>query len=383
MTAQLGKNSLIAIHAALANAWGTEYDISTANTAGAGGQLWPGWGGVQGLPAELGYAAAAGDTYQGRDFLGGIKASAELKTEAMSYVGYEKMLALMFGGSPGVPTTVDTTAMKHVYDFSSDSNNNINCTISQYEGLASGTRKTGRSCRLNTWSLTIPKPGKSVGLDLKFLADTVLLNSATNTQAKHTGMSYVADTVRTRLIQPHHFGGASGYVRMNAASGSGLGASDNIYPTDMKFDGDWQMDATNSLDRAIRAPHPKGQPSAKGELNFEGDEGTDVDPNGVLAALKTEMAARGSAGTHTDYKFEALATAPWLAGAATQYFAFMIQAPRVSLTMSEALINGPGVRNGKLGMKFLTPAAAPTGMTGVTGILRFTLWTTTSINPLQ
>ena len=465
---QLGKNAAIGFVGSSTQAWGTETLVTT---------LLPGWGGAHGVSPEMGYSGVAGDAFQNTDHAGLIKAAGEFKGP-LAYQGYEYILGCCFGKAMSAPSGSAGTGYTHVYDFATDSNNVINMTVSQYEGLAGGMRRTARSARVNSFSIDVPKTGP-VQMDVKMLADYIINGSAINTQAVLQALTAAGNDVYRQKILGWHFAAGpnqAGYIRMgqvgayklspyqesrsgavtsfgaatftgtlwteqititwtgaNAGTVSGsisgamtpitlagaysnivagtslwqgtlantgtahqaadtttfwiqadpdgadvaLASTDGIFPNHHKYSVDWHQEGTHGPARTILQPYGKSQPMGKCELSFDDDEGTNVDPNNVLKKIKAAMATRAGGGQAPDFKYEAYAEASVFAGTATDTtqlkYSMLIQIPRLSLTLKDTAISGPGPQAAKIDGHFLKPFAAPTGMSGVTGIFRITL----------
>lgn len=148
-----------------------------------------------------------------------------------------------------------------------------------------------------------------------------------------------------------------------------------IYPNHQKYNGDWHLEGVHTQDRVISEPYSKQQPDYKVELDFDDDQGSVIDPNGILLCLKGAAAARSEGVPTTDFKLEAYGESPIYAGtgAGALRYAIKIQLPRLVPTWKDAGIAGPGPQAGKYEFKALKPFSAPDGMSGVVYPYRITI----------
>ena len=288
-------------------------------------------------PMGLGFSP---DTSQGRETVNG-----SLRAH-LRYDGQEAMLLALAMGAAGAPTQLGaTTAYHHTLQLTDG-----------LAGLFATLAAKKKSDLVFEWpsqkvsGFTI-KGGMRIPTEitLDLIGATLARNGGSGTNNTTTIASVTYRDKQNRVI-----GDENAYVRLNAASGGALAASDNIYPSEFTLTMKRPMEGDHVLDQTSYLTEPLGTgfPECSLDLTFPqfGDVG---------ASRWTDFAAKTAA------KLELLLKSGALAGTAENY-RLLIQIPQAFLETISANLDGPGKIPNPMRFWLTQANAAPTGMTGVT-----------------
>ena len=294
------------------------------------------------LPDQPLGAAFDTDTQSGREATGGSL------TAALRYEGLDLLLALAMG-TAGAPTQVlATTAYQHLFQLAD------NCT-----GLfATMAAKKKSDLVFEYPSVKVTgfriRGGFRMPTEITFdlMGDTLVRNGGSGTNNTTSIASVTYRTKQNRVIVDEN-----AYVRTNASAGSGLAASDNIYPSEFELvfrrpqEGDHVVDQTSYMSEPVGTANPEATLS----LTFPtfGDTGD---------TLWTAFV--GSGITKTAQKLEIYAQGALIE--AGQPYRILVQIPQAYATEISANPTSPGKIPNPVSFRLTQRSAAPTGMTGVT-----------------
>lgn len=323
-----------------ASAWGT------AVACGAGDGLEALTVGLRGIRQIIPDRSIRGFVYTYE----GDKGNVVVEGTAVFPLRYEGVGRLVAGllGTAGVPTTVDTTAKKHVLAVAATTDG-IFWTLA-YEILKDALIYEFNTVKIRRVTIRATIPGR-VELEVDFIGHDFSDASATNTT---TTIDTVTVPSNREIAQARQL-----VVRMNAQSGGALGASDAKYLSafELNIERPLEPDFTTEFgDRSSEPMPPEGDGAflnVNGTLSFSQLDSGSTGGNSGLPAIQ---AAR------TLQKMDVTFTGDNLAGAATQKFQHVLYLPMVVLGEGR-----PTLAQGRLAWQMPFTAhgvtAAPTGFT--------------------
>jgi hypothetical protein len=154
-------------------------------------------------------------------------------------------------------------------------------------------------------------------------------------------------------------------VRSNAASAGALSDSDKIYPSQVTFTYQRNMDGDYVFDGSGIQTEPSytDSPTVTMDMQF---------PVYGSGAQQFSNAQFTQAVSEIPVKIDLTMTSPVLAGAATVPYSMLIEMPNVVIGQGTADVTGPGKIPGTLQLAMIEAAVAPTGMVGLTKPFRLT-----------
>lgn len=338
-----------------AGVWGT------ATAAGAGH-------GVQFLSGQAKYSAPTQlDESRGRAFAldstpGQITCDGTY-TFNLRYAGME-LLAAMFMGIAGVPAQQGgTAAYLHTLKWNTDP---YGLMLTVVKNMIAYIEEipTAKVAGITISGEVGPKP-------LQISIDIIGINrevaSAVNTLATWANVTLPTGADRNPVMF------AQTVFRMNVQSGAALAVGDKIYPAKFsislkrqlkgEYNGAYRTSGTNPQD-LIDEPSNDGFPEMKLTLEFPKHTATTY-----LVALAND----------TRYKMDIVSTGALIAS--TYYYTHMWQFPHLDLINDQPTDDNGRIKE-PLEFNILGCATAPTGMTGITDPLWWTMTSTRSTDPL-
>lgn len=269
----------------------------------------------------------------------------------LSYQGFERAIMNLFGGTSGVPTTVDTSAYQHVAKLAD--RDAIFGTFA-YEGVKDTTIVEAPSVQFNKLTLS-GKSGEMFKLSMEGMADTVNITSAVNTTT-------TIDTTTVLNYMPVPFSQAT-FLLNNQSAGS-LAATP-IYVGGVEITIDRPIKVNVNTERGNRSSLfiPGGFVTGRLKVDFNiAQTGT----GGNIALIADHLAA-------TAEKAQLKITSTTLAGAGTQYFQHVIWMPNLRSIPTDIIpVAGPEGITWSQEFEFATTATLPTGFTA--GYLDGVVW---------
>lgn len=275
--------------------------------------------------------------------LGNHKVDVTIKT-ALRYEGLEPLVALVLGATAGAGSTVDTSAKQHVIKPKND-RDGIFATLA-YEYLKD--TKVAAIPGLKFTNIKISgKQGERIMLEATGIGDTWTDASASNTTTTIDSITLPSAREYATFSQV--------VFKMNDQSGGSL-ASAPIYIQGFNLEIDFPTDANVTTERGNKTSEPLPSGFATGKLTLDfavAQDGT----GGNVVFLADQIA-----GTAKKAKFEI--TSPTLAGAASQYFQWLIWLPYVQFSpVAKPGPSQPGAISWSQEANLHHASAAPTGFT--------------------
>lgn len=279
------------------------------------------------------------------------------------YEGLESIVAQCFG-TAGAPTTVDTSAKKHVFKINAD----------QQGIFGTGAFDKVLTCDEMTTAkvkkVTIKgEASKRVEVDVEFLVYDVTASSATNTLVTMASMTYPTPLEYIKTSQL--------VARINSQSGGALGSGDKVYVRGFEITLERNLigdDYSTKHGRYIEEPIDDGKVKVTGKLDFRKYS----DETGSCSALVTGLMARSR------FKMDMTFTGTTLVGAATQYNQMLLYIPDLKFMGGDIPhIDGGGVAQWSGSFEAYGVASIPTGFpTGYTDPLTAEFINTLATDPL-
>lgn len=261
----------------------------------------------------------------------------------LRYEGNTIDLALLLG-TAGVPTTVDTTAKKHVLKIA-DQIDGIFATHA-YEFLKD--TKVGEVPSVKSQRVTIrgDSDSKILTIECAYIGDDWKDNSGVNTTTTIDTVTVPTNNECALFKQL--------VMRLNAQGGAGLGSSDarHISKFELVIERNFRRVVSTEFGDKTSQPIESDFMKVSGSFNFP--EVKDTSPGGGQALMNEQM-------TLTRYKADITITSPNLAGAATQAFQYVIYLPDLQLRMGKGAIPGPEGPEQMVNFEAHSVLAIPTG----------------------
>lgn len=260
---------------------------------------------------------------------------------AYRYEGLEPMTAMVFR-TAGAPSTVDTTAKKHVFKLNNDGTG-IFGTLAIDKGFEvhefTTVKVTGLSLKLTK--------GQRAEITYRFIAHDMNINTSAGTN-NNTTFASVTFPANREFSQFKHM-----VARINAQSGAGLGASDAVYLNGFTLDvdrADTTDDVTTQFGNRIDEPMHDDWTKIKVTLELSKyQDGT----GGTNALFANSLVKTGQ-------KLDVNLTGETLAGATTQKFAAVFYFNDLQFSGTPN-VGGPGLTPWTLEGEAHRVLAIPTG----------------------
>jgi hypothetical protein len=259
-----------------------------------------------------------------------------------SYQGFERVLANLFGGISGAPTTVDTSAYQHRYRFAR--RDTVIGTLA-YEGIKDTTVVECPACWVTKVTLS-SKEKEDVMINVEGIADDVTISSAVNTTT-------TIDNVTVLNYQRALF--SESLFKLNDQTAGSLAAAP-IYVAGWEVTIERGAAENITTERGNKSSlfRPTGFVQGKLKVTY----GMLQNGTGGNLVLLTDHLA------NTAKKAKVELTSSVLAGAATQYFQAFVWMPNLRSLPSDIIpVQGPDGISWDQEYEFSLTSTAPTGFT--------------------
>ncbi len=312
----------------------------TAVLAGAlDGLLITGEGLGAGAPEDM-VAEEAGIGFQQTSEAGDVNIEGTLS----GFLRYDSALWRLIAlgmGSAGVPSTVDTSARLHTFDFL-DTLSGLFATI----GIDKGP-EVWEFASAKVIGFTISgSVGEPVTFEATLRCDSLARNTSSGTNNNTTMASVTYRSKALRVLMQHLT------FRMNAQSGGALGGGDAI----------------NISSFSLSVTRPQSQDHIAGQTGIiePVEDGLPVVTLEIAIPEYTAATRFDEIVAHTVNKADLTFDSGTLAGAASQNYDLTISIPQLILTAGESAVGGPNKLVQTFSGRCEEAQSAPTGMTGIT-----------------
>jgi len=338
--------------------WNTAVDVNAINR----GLLVNDWTIGTGLGPLIYSNSLTGSGGRSNAIRGLNKLSGDVASE-LRYTGMEHVLAMIMGIA-GTPTTVDGTGRVHVLQIA----NNVDGLFDTIAVRKSTTLPIYEypSAKYGGFTLTLPADALAT-LTLPIIA------SSCKPLTGQVNANLDSVTYRTKT---HNAFGTHIKFRANASSGPALAdVTDQFYPSQVT------MTFTRNLDSAFVEDGSGVQPEPYYTDFFTSTLALQFPVYGT-GNLQMNNTFLQNAFNEVPMKMDITITSPLLAGAATEHFKILIEAPFVIIGDVQTPVNDAGVIPQNVDMAMLEATTAPTGMLGLTKHFRITITSQMTTDPL-
>jgi hypothetical protein len=282
------------------------------------------------------------------------------------YEGLEPLIAMIMG-TAGAPTTVDTTAKKHVLKMANAVEGLFGTLV--FDKLVKIWEY--KSAKLTGFTLRVQQAAEGARAEVEFrcVASDLDKASAVNTSGTMASVTFPANRDFLLLSQL--------VVRLNPQGGGGLASSDAVYLSGFEI----------SVDR------PSKEDDVTTKLGNLAEEPTQQDFCGVKGSLTVSKYADGTGGndalhdavlSKAEQKMDIVFTAPTLAGSSTQYYQWKLFLNACQFDAGQQpTMGGPGLMSWSAAFMAHEVLSAPTGFTaGHTDPLVMEIYSQRSTDPL-